>query len=423
MPMAVERNRTRKRKVTDGTSVADPQSPAETTTSGSSTPEGVEFVAETPLEDDPALAMQVEDASATPHLPEAAPDSGSRPSGRVPEAAPGSGTTPTAPIGNAPPRSPDEAVGETSAGVAGVEQVAAMPPHGNQPARNNAAMAAPRRSNPYGSWMIVTRNDRRQSGRQSGNGKHTDTGGRAPTSGGANRASGSRYAPLEEEEVTEDPQAPEQPARRADKQPVVSGSDAARHRNRSRRANVVVNEKQIENDRSTHQPTATAITEPVSQRRMAGLGPRRAAEEDEHVVIRGEQGGQVIHSTRVANGEAPVTTSIGPDNSSPEHHSDPPDGFDLEGDVVMEIENPADENLMEVVSHLPRIASDHTPLLIRVTARPSCVMPALFKVQAAWFTHVGLPKTTVPPDELAPLVHADLSASDGATGHPFGGVG
>nr|GMD08702.1 hypothetical protein Iba_chr06dCG1040 [Ipomoea batatas] len=182
---------TRKRKVADGSSVADPQSPAGTTASGSSTPEGVEFVAETPLEEDPALAMQVEDASATPHLPEAASDSGSRPSGGESAAVPDSGTTPLGQIGNAPPRSyldsvvgsgsgaapflisslpdeddvnsmgdddleteeddptcprirPNEAEGETSAGVAGDEQAAAMPPHGNQPARNTAATAAPR---------------------------------------------------------------------------------------------------------------------------------------------------------------------------------------------------------------------------------------------------------------------------------------
>nr|GMD02497.1 uncharacterized protein LOC109193892 [Ipomoea batatas] len=266
---------TRKRKAADGTSVTDSQSPTKTTASGSSTPEGVEFVAETPLEDAPDMAMQVEDAT---------------------------------PIGNAPPRSYlesvvssgsgaapflltlDDAVDETSAGVAGVEQDAAMPHHGNQSAGNTIATAAARRSTPYGSWMIVTRNERRQSGRPSGTGKQTETGGRASNSGGANRASGSRYAPLEEEEVTENPQTPEQPARRADKQPAVSDSDAARHRNRSRRANVVVNEKQIENDRSTHQPSATTVTEQAPQRRMTGLGPRRAAEEDEHVVIRGEQG-------------------------------------------------------------------------------------------------------------------------------------
>nr|GMC95933.1 hypothetical protein Iba_chr05cCG13320 [Ipomoea batatas] len=43
----------------------------------------------------------------------------------------------------------------------------------------------------------------------------------------------------------------EQPAKRADKQPIVNGLDAMRQSSRSRRANVIVNEQLIANDRAT----------------------------------------------------------------------------------------------------------------------------------------------------------------------------
>ncbi|XP_031131957.1 uncharacterized protein LOC116033348 [Ipomoea triloba] len=72
---------------------------------------------------------------------------------------------------------------------------------------------------------------------------------------------------------------------------------------------------------------------------LRGSCSRRAAEEDEHVVVWGEQGGNMIESTRVCTGErlhADMSTSACP---PPEHHGDPPDGFDFEGDVVMDIED------------------------------------------------------------------------------------
>ncbi|XP_031125131.1 uncharacterized protein LOC116027569 [Ipomoea triloba] len=43
-----------------------------------------------------------------------------------------------------------------------------------------------------------------------------------------------------------------------------------------------------------------------------------------------------------------------------------------------------------VVSHLPRVASDHAPILIQVAARTPTVRPFPFRFQAAWFTNNGL---------------------------------
>ncbi|XP_019186552.1 PREDICTED: uncharacterized protein LOC109181256 [Ipomoea nil] len=61
-------------------------------------------------------------------------------------------------------------------------------------------------------------------------------------------------------------------------------------------------------------------------------------EEDEHVVIRGAQGGLVIQSSRVyvwdTGGSAPSSVWHHPT----EHHGDPPEQFDDEGDVVMDLE-------------------------------------------------------------------------------------
>nr|GLL37714.1 uncharacterized protein LOC109159904 [Ipomoea trifida] len=45
------------------------------------------------------------------------------------------------------------------------------------------------------------------------------------------------------------------------------------------------------------------------------------------------------------------------------------------------------------VSHLPRVASDHAPILIRVAARTTVTRPFPFRFQAAWFTNIGLDET------------------------------
>nr|GMD45667.1 uncharacterized protein LOC109158503 [Ipomoea batatas] len=350
---------TRKRKVAGGATGSESPMPMESPDDGSTNPGEVEVVAETPLGDVLVSGMQVEENTETQPMAEA--ETGSR-SMQVPpivEAPPrsyrdsvvGSGTG-AAPFmmpspsedEEADPTGDDElddetcanarmeeAVADTTVGSDVNGQEAALPRHANQFGGIDKTNPAARRSAPYGSWMLVTRNDRRNSRRPSGAGNQNETGGRTTTPGGASRASGSRYAPLEQEAVTEDTPAPEQPGRRADKQPAVGGSDAVRNRNRSRRPNVVVNEQQIENDRPI--PSANIATEQAPPRRTAGSGLRRAAEEDEHVVSRGEQGGQVIHSTRVVTGESSGMNAAVPENIPPEHHSDPPDDFDLEGDV------------------------------------------------------------------------------------------
>nr|GLL37713.1 titin homolog isoform X2 [Ipomoea trifida] len=75
--------------------------------------------------------------------------------------------------------------------------------------------------------------------------------------------------------------------------------------------------------------------EQVSTRRIAsGSGSRRAAEEDEHVVVRDENGGS--ESSPIASTDA-----------TSEHHADPLDALDVEGDVVMEIEDPNVDVQME----------------------------------------------------------------------------
>nr|GMD89107.1 uncharacterized protein LOC109158503 [Ipomoea batatas] len=299
----------------------------------------VAVVEETPLSDHPASAMQIEGEG----TPMTVTDNGSS-----------SGTAAQTPTGVALPRSyldsvvvrAEDGVEDMGDGEGLADPMAANPHNANPGVRSALADSVNRRPKPYGSWMIVTRKDRRQAGRPPGPGHQGDTRGRTTFAGGANQASGSRYAPLDAEVDAGDHQAAEQPGRRADKQPAVSGSVAARQSTRSRRPNVIANEQQITNDRPNGR-TSPTDTAQMPRRQVTGSGPRRAAEEDEHVVIRGEQGGQVINSTRVVNGDAPDPTTAVLTDTTPEHHTDPPDDFDVEGDVVMEIENQDEENHAE----------------------------------------------------------------------------
>ncbi|XP_019200243.1 PREDICTED: uncharacterized protein LOC109193865 [Ipomoea nil] len=93
---------------------------------------------------------------------------------------------------------------------------------------------------------------------------------------------------------------------------------------RPRRPNVVVNEKQIANDppgvRTTQNNGLEAST---SVRRAGGSGPRRAAEEDEHMVVRGKQGGMVIQASRVFSGGETGDVPSPVWQPTKEHHSDP----------------------------------------------------------------------------------------------------
>nr|GMD42480.1 uncharacterized protein LOC109178201 [Ipomoea batatas] len=58
-------------------------------------------------------------------------------------------------------------------------------------------------------------------------------------------------------------------------------------------------------------------------------------------------GGQVIQSNRVLNGENPESSPIASTDATSEHHADPLDALDVEGDVVMEIEDPNVDVQME----------------------------------------------------------------------------
>nr|GMD48478.1 uncharacterized protein LOC109156749 [Ipomoea batatas] len=310
---------TRKRKVNDGTSSAALPVPAESpplddTMAPPSSVEGVGEVS-TPAIDLPESAMQIEDV---------------RDGTQSVAADPVADTPIPPPIANAVPRSYLDT-------VAGATTPTASPAVGT---RNGSAGAV--KSKPYGSWMIVTRRDNRQPGRSNGSGKQPETGGRNASAGGVtqtNSASGSRFAPLVEDAEGSLPSPQERYERRAGKQPVENGSEVARPTSRARRANVIVNERQIANDRAMARAETSTETEQVATRQSRGSGSRRAAEEDEHVVIRGEMGGQVIHSTRVVNEDVPTVSNEESADHSREHHTDPPDDFDVEGDVVMEIED------------------------------------------------------------------------------------
>nr|GMC92859.1 uncharacterized protein LOC109156749 [Ipomoea batatas] len=342
---------TRKRKVNDGTSSAALPVPAETqplddTMAPPSSVEGVGGVS-TPAVDLPASAMQIEDV---------------RDGIQSVAADPVADMPIPPPIANAVPRSYlDTVVGSGSAGTGDegeelgacaelVDQAEATTPAASPAVGTRSGSAVAVKSKPYGSWMIVTRRDNRQPGRSNGSGKQPETGGRNASAGGVTQthsASGSRFAPLVEDAEGSLPSQQERHERRAGKQPVETGSEVARPTSRARRANVIVNERQIENDRAMPRVETSTETEQVASRQSRGSGSRRAAEEDEHVVIRGEMGGQVIHLTRVVNEDVPTVSNEESADHSREHHTDPPDDFDVEGDVVMEIEDQNGESLTE----------------------------------------------------------------------------
>nr|GMD54698.1 classical arabinogalactan protein 4-like [Ipomoea batatas] len=274
-----------------------------------------------------------------------------------------------------------ERVTATSANVPG------GPSTGGGCARPN--LATPTRA-PYGPWMIVTRKERRPpasppaQGRQ---GERNGQRGNADVARNSPPVPGSRFAPLEaDSEVPPTGQALEANADHGTLNPNQQGlDDHTRHslsasaspgtRGRPRRANVIANEKQIVNDTSAPSP-AVPVRAPTTGRQSTGSTSRRAAEEDEHVVIRGEMGGNVINSTRVTTGES--SAAVTPDDvcHTPEHHADPPDGLDPEGDVVMEIEdNPetlfATACLAQSPTPAPKISPSATPTPSPTVAPPT----------------------------------------------------
>ncbi|XP_019173801.1 PREDICTED: uncharacterized protein LOC109169373 [Ipomoea nil] len=121
-------------------------------------------------------------------------------------------------------------------------------------------------------------------------------------------------------------------------------------KNGRRRPNVVIAEKQVQNEPFVPEVVRGRGEEEISRglRVRRGVGSRRAAEEDEHTVVRGEQGGLVIHASRVVVGNEAGDLPPPVWQPTEEHHADPPDCFDNEGDAVMEVEgNPADQEVYE----------------------------------------------------------------------------
>nr|GMD66280.1 uncharacterized protein LOC109156749 [Ipomoea batatas] len=72
-----------------------------------------------------------------------------------------------------------------------------------------------------------------------------------------------------------------------------------------------------------------------------------AAEEDEHVVNRGEEGGNIINTTIVVTQDHEDHGLDAAVDHSQEHHTNPPVGFDGEGNIVMEDDMPQDPGLPE----------------------------------------------------------------------------
>ncbi|XP_019161966.1 PREDICTED: uncharacterized protein LOC109158503 [Ipomoea nil] len=192
---------------------------------------------------------------------------------------------------------------------------------------------------PFGSWMIAPR---RKGGRPQARQTHRSAAEENRRSGGA---LASRFAPLAHEtgedgvappdhadDIHENGEGEEREEGRSRRQATISDN--------SRRPNVITSEKQIENEpmRISTATTKEGATSTSKSRRPTGSTSRRAAEEDEHIVVRGEKGGLVINSTRVyvadAAGDVPSLVW----QSTNEHHSDPPEQHDDEGDVVMDLE-------------------------------------------------------------------------------------
>ncbi|XP_031120941.1 uncharacterized protein LOC116024180 [Ipomoea triloba] len=243
---------------------------------------------------------------------------------------------------NSCPTCPKEGEAEDSAPVTAVEMT--VQNHDKGPnvvkARDvSAGRSSLHGSRPYGPWMIATRRERRPQGGQQGQGR--------PVEGVLQRvnisnnkektpATGSRFALLGSREENED--VPNQVAAESNESPQTESRPVGLG-GKSRRANVVVNEKQ-NNERDSPRLELEKGKEPSQGRRTTGSSSRRTAEEDEHVINRGAQGGKVIRSTVIQNGDS-IAADV-PVNTRPptDHHEDPPGGVDHEGDVIMDDDSP-----------------------------------------------------------------------------------
>ncbi|XP_019200262.1 PREDICTED: uncharacterized protein LOC109193892 [Ipomoea nil] len=221
--------------------------------------------------------------------------------------------------------------GEIERGPAVAEQEAAV----------QSSADAETTAKPYGSWMVVTKPQRRfpQKPEQ---GKHRKEG--APMSQGK-----SRFQPLDELREMEAagiggaevPEVEVEGETRGDQTQEIIKNDG---RNisigrKQRRANVIVNEKQIDNQKEARQHATTKGKKKVSDlQSVAGNGSRRAAEADEHVVVRGSHGGKLIQTERVVAVSLDGEDHVQEGDGTREHHSNDPDGIDEDGDAVMEVD-------------------------------------------------------------------------------------
>nr|GMC53610.1 uncharacterized protein LOC109178450 [Ipomoea batatas]GME15783.1 uncharacterized protein LOC109178450 [Ipomoea batatas] len=172
--------------------------------------------------------------------------------------------------------------------------------HPAHPAGTSKGNASASRVAPYGSWMIVTRKDRRPPGRPAGQGQGAANVGQRAQTGKEKESSGttgSRFGPLESLGVPEttpstrdtasDHDVMEENVEREGPNQVMQRTNLG---SRPRRNNVIANERQIENEPVSGGSTPAPVRDESARTTHRG-GLRRAAEEDEHVVNRGENGG------------------------------------------------------------------------------------------------------------------------------------
>nr|GMD88211.1 uncharacterized protein LOC109192712 [Ipomoea batatas] len=209
----------------------------------------------------------------------------------------------------------DEAISESCPTVTADDGVAAsdgseapnpMGPTVRNPATTTRKVSASGMA-PYGSWMLVTRTDRRQQGRLSDQRRGSTTEGQRAQSATAKKragATGSKFNPLETEEAQEatngavgDRELEAEAGIRdwnADNVGLPRSVSQGRLEGRQRRSNVIANEKQIDNEPNSGRRNPAEVGE-SSRQSQHSRGSRRAAEEDEHVVNRGEDGGNKLY--------------------------------------------------------------------------------------------------------------------------------
>nr|GMC72515.1 hypothetical protein Iba_chr03bCG12230 [Ipomoea batatas] len=264
---------TRKRKVTANTSGNVSPGSTDSTPLEQLSTTAVEVVPETPLNDPTGTAMLIENDRGIAHDTVAEHDTESPPQAlprSYRDSVVGSGAD-AAPFLLADLSDDDDSCPHTPVEHArdaadrsqeGSDQGETMPHTAHQVANTVGNNITARRTTPYGSWMIVTRKDRRQTGRAPSNGNQSAPTGRSTPLGEAveaREATGSRYAPLE---TTDGPnidlnsETNDQPQRRADKQPAGGTSAVPRQASPARRAN-----QHFASEDTIHQAELDSISE------------------------------------------------------------------------------------------------------------------------------------------------------------------